>query len=148
VLDTWLSLTGLPRKMRGEHSQAILEPVFADEKLQEALGMANQLIAMVRGENDKGVPDGFLMRFKQDAGGHIKAHYFAFVNTMNTEIGRINKIKDRQAALFTAINSAFVTAGVTFGAWAVRNDYLPFGLGSGLDEEGLVEALLASSGSY
>ena len=95
VLDTSFSLANLPHKICGERSQAILEQVFADKKLQDALGMAKQLTAMMRGENDEGVPDGFLMRFKQDAGGHIKALYFAFVNAINTEIGRINKIKDR-----------------------------------------------------
>ena len=148
VLDTWLSLANLPRKMRGERSLAILEQVFDDEKLKEALGMANQLSEIVRGENGKGAPDGLLMRLKSDAGGHIKAHYFAFVNTINTEIGRINKIKGRQEAMFTTIQSALMAGLVTLGNYAVRTGYVPFGLGSDADEEGLAEALLTSSGSY
>jgi hypothetical protein len=148
VLDTWLSLANLPRKMRGERSQAILEQVFADEKLQEALGMANQLTAMVRGENGKDVPDGFLMRFKQDAGGHIKTNNFGFVKAINDEIGRINKIKGRQEAMFTTVQSALMAGLVTLGNYAVRTGYVPFGLGSDDDDEGMVEALLASSASY
>ena len=89
VLDTWLSLANLPRKMRGERSLTILEQVFDDEKLKEALGMANQLSEIVRGDNGNGAPDGLLMRLKSDAGGHIKDHYFGFVKAINDEIGSV-----------------------------------------------------------
>jgi hypothetical protein len=148
VLDTWLSLAELPRKIHGERSQAILDQVFDDEDLKEALGMANQLSEIVRSDNGNGAPDGLLMRLKSDAGGHIKDNYFGFIKATNDEIGRINKIKGRQEALFTTIQSALMVGLVTLGNYAVRTGYVPFGLGSDDDEEGLVEALLASSGSY
>jgi hypothetical protein len=149
VLDTSFSLANLPHKICGERSQAILEQVFADKKLQDALGMAKQLTAMMRGENDEGVPDGFLMRFSQhDGGGHIKANYFGFVKTIDTEIGRTNKIKDRQASIFMAMNNALMADLVTLGKYAVRTGYVPFGLYLDADDEGLVEAILTSSSSY
>ena len=83
--------------------------------------MANQLSEILRGENNKSVPEGLITGLKNHAGGHIKAHAFSFVNTINTEIGRIENIKQRQSALFLTINSAITASLFTFGMWAVEN---------------------------
>jgi hypothetical protein len=87
--------------------------------------MANQLSEILRGENNKSVPEGLITGLKSHAGGHIKAHSFSFVNTINTEIGRIETIKQRQAALFVTINSAITAFLFTLGMWAVENEYWP-----------------------
>ena len=110
--------------------------------------MANQLSEIVRSDNGNGAPDGLLMRLKSDAGGHIKDNYFGFIKATNDEIGRINKIKGRQEALFTTIQSALMVGLVTLGNYAVRTGYVPFGLYLDADDEGLVEAILTSSSSY
>ena len=76
ALDTWLSLSQLPRKMRGERSQVVLKQIFMDDKLRSAIGMANQLKDISRGENGKHVPDGLVKNFKRYAGAHIKSHFY------------------------------------------------------------------------
>ena len=76
AMDTWLSLSQLPRKMRGERSQVVLKQIFMDDKLRSAIGMANQLKDISRGENGKHVPDGLVKKFKRDAGAHIKSHFY------------------------------------------------------------------------
>eukprot|EP01052_Picozoa_sp_SAG31_P039274 SAG31_NODE_5413_length_2550_cov_2.164831_1_plen_731_part_00 len=95
ALDTWLSLAELPRKFRGDRSQMVLKQIFLDQELKTALGMANQLRDIVRGENNKSIPQGLVTSMKNDAGGHIKAHYYSFVKAINSEIERINRIKAR-----------------------------------------------------
>jgi uncharacterized protein YjbI with pentapeptide repeats len=72
ALETWLSLCQLPRKMRGERSRMVLTQIFDSEPLKAAIGMANQLTEIQRGENSKYVPDGLVSRFKRHAGAHIK----------------------------------------------------------------------------
>ena len=95
VLETWMSLAKLPRKFQGTRSQIVLEQIFDDVELRTALGKANQLVDIFRGENNKGIPPLLVTELKSGAGGHIKAHYYSFVKAINSEIQRINRIKAR-----------------------------------------------------
>ena len=71
------------------------------------------------------MPEGLITGLKHDAGGHINEHSYGLVKTINAEIGRIESIKQRQAALFVTINSAITAVLFTFGIWAVENEYWP-----------------------
>ena len=67
------------------------------------------------------MPEGLITGLKHDAGGHINEHSYGLVKTINAEIGRIESIKQRQAALFVTIQSAITASLFTLGMWAVEN---------------------------
>ena len=69
TVDSWLELAKLLPKMRSERGVLVLESVFADVEVANALGLA-KLFLKATGD----APESLMIRLKQTLGKHIKAN--------------------------------------------------------------------------
>ena len=84
TLDTWLAVERLCAEVECQKAQRVLEMIFADELVLEALGMATQLReirSMVKGTPGDALPEGLLKRLKNGLGSHIKRNSFTCAAT-------------------------------------------------------------------
>ena len=89
VAETWLSVIALRRQMISPLVLTILDSVVEDEKVLDALGMAEALISTV-GQP----PRELLTRLNQGPGAHIRKHAYEYSRSINAEIALIDRIRD------------------------------------------------------
>ena len=75
VAETWLSVIALRRQMISPLVLTILDSIVEDEKVLDALGMAEALISTV-GQP----PRELLTRLNQGPGAHIRKHAYEYFN--------------------------------------------------------------------
>ena len=68
-VESWIALADLLPKLRTEKGVAVLECIFADSTVTQALGLA-RLFLNVSGD----APDSLMVILKRDLGKHIKAN--------------------------------------------------------------------------
>ena len=118
-VESWLALADLLPKLRGERAVAVLECVFADPGVLEALSAGKFFL------HTNGVPpDSLMVILKQGLGKHIKANAYSYVQAIDREEARIQRILDLKDRAFQAIWAVFAAAWIAlfgfFGriAWA------------------------------
>lgn len=108
TLDTWLAVEHLCGEAESQKGQRILEMLFADDDVTEALGMALQLReirTMTSGTPGDALPEGLMKRLKQGLGSHIKRHYYTYYKSIGMEQSSINRVVHYQAIGVNVINS-------------------------------------------
>ena len=88
----------------------ILDSIVEDEKVLDALGMAEALISTV-GQP----PRELLTRLNQGPGAHIRKHAYEYSRSINAEIALIDRIRDAQAKSFAVVISATLGAMISVG---------------------------------
>lgn len=68
VTEAWMSLAQLRGELTGQRCKTILQVIFKDEGLCNAIGMAYQLRDI---DSTVGVPAGLLSALKKDAGAYV-----------------------------------------------------------------------------
>ena len=118
-VESWLALADLLPKLRGERAVAVLECVFADPGVVEALN-AGMFFLHTNGV----APDSLMVILKQGLGKHIKANAYSYRQAVDREEARIQRILDLKDRAFQAIWAVFAAAWIAvFGfigriAWA------------------------------
>ena len=110
VAETWLSVIALRRQMISPLVLTILDSIVEDEKVLDALGMAEALISTV-GQP----PRELLTRLNQGPGAHIRKHAYEYSRSINAEIALIDRIRDAQAKSFAVVISATLGAMISVG---------------------------------
>jgi hypothetical protein len=108
TLDTWLAVEHLCGEVESQKGQRILEMLFADDNVTEALGMAMQLReirTMTNGTPGDALPEGLMKRLKQGLGSHIKRHYYTYYKAVGMEQANIDRVVHYQAIGIGIVNS-------------------------------------------
>ena len=105
VTETWQATLALLKSVEVERGVAVLQCIASDEKLLQALGMAETLY-MVHGE----APTEVVVRLNDGAGAHIRTHAYKYDKLISKELVRIQQVKEIQWKALTLIGSAFIAA--------------------------------------
>ena len=84
-----------------QKGQRVLEMLFADDNVTEALGMAQQLRevrTMTNGTPGDALPEGLMKRLKQGLGSHIKRNYYTYYKAVGMEQTNIERVIHYQAS--------------------------------------------------
>ena len=103
VTETWQATLALLKNVEVERGVAVLQCIASDEKLLQALGMAE---ALYRIEGD--VPTELVMRLNDGAGAHIRTHAYKYDTQISQELVRIQRVKEIQWRAVTLTASAVV----------------------------------------
>ena len=100
-----------------QKAQAMLEMIFADDYVTQALGMANRLREIrttVDGLPGGALPEGLIKKLKQGLGSHIKSHYFRYYQAIGKELTNINRIRNRKLQMVQLMNSVVMVRRPAF----------------------------------
>ena len=93
TVDSWLGMRDLIKKLESERAQHVLDCIFSDNKVREALGGA---VMFTKIANPDAVPDGLLIKLKAGPGHHIKERYYDYVKALKTEMAHIERLQSLQ----------------------------------------------------
>ena len=99
-------------RLHSERAQIVLDCVFEDENVRNALGAAQQL-KVIDGNVFEAAP-GLLTALKDGPGAHIKTHYYDYTKAVKKEMARIRRIQDLQARVigFMAMGIGALGVGI------------------------------------
>ena len=90
TVDSWLGMRDLIKKLDSERAQHVLDCIFSDAKVLEALGGAMQFKNIA---DPDAVPRGVLIKLKAGPGKHIKGRYYEYVKALKTETAHIERLQ-------------------------------------------------------
>ena len=79
----------LIKKLESERAQNVLDCIFSDKEVREALGGAVMFKAIA---NLDAPPDGLILKLKAGPGKHIKERYYKYVKALKTESAHIERL--------------------------------------------------------
>ena len=103
VSESWQATLALLKRVEVERGCAVLQCIASDEKLLQALGMAETLYK-IKGD----VPTDLVMELNDGAGAHIRTHAYKYDKLISQELVRIQRVKDIQWRALTLTGSAVV----------------------------------------
>ena len=117
TVDSWLGMRNLIKKLDSERAQHVLDCIFSDKQVLEALGGA---VMFKNIADPDAVPGGVLVRLKAGPGKHIKERYYDYVKALKTEMAHIERLQSlqKQATGLIAIGLLALSTGV--GNFVVR----------------------------
>jgi hypothetical protein len=101
--ESWQAILALSKSVDVERGRAVLQCIASDEKLLQALGMAETLYKM-KGD----VPTDLVMELNDGAGAHIRSHAYKYDKLISLELVRIQRVKDMQWKAVTLTGSGLV----------------------------------------
>ena len=156
VTETWQATLDLLKNVEVERGVAVLQCIASDEKLLQALGVAETLYK-IKGD----APTDLVMQLNDDVGAHIRSNAYKYDKLISLELVRIRQVKEMQWKVLTLIGSAFVATMIGTANLLSRLYYdvlrseenesnrwllaLLFPVGAGL---GLLLLLLCCTGCY
>jgi len=156
VTETWQATLALLKSVEVERGVAVLQCIASDEKLLQALGVAETLYK-IKGD----APTDLVMQLNDDVGAHIRSNAYKYDKLISLELVRIRQVKEMQWKVLTLIGSAFVATMIGTANLLSRLYYdvlrseenesdrwllaLLFPVGAGL---GLLLLLLCCAGCY
>ena len=93
TVDSWLGMRKLIKKLEAERAQHVLDCIFSDKEVSDALGGAVQFKKIA---NLDAPPDGLIIKLKDGPGKHIKDHYYDYVKALNAEMAHIERLQSLQ----------------------------------------------------
>ena len=123
TVDSWLGMRDLIKKLESERAQHVLDCIFSDKKVREALGGA----VMFKGiASPDAVPDGLLIKLKAGPGHHIKERYYDYVKALKTEMAHIERLQSlqKQATGLIAIGLLAMATGAGNFVWRLFSNKL------------------------
>ena len=97
-------------------AQHVLDCIFSDEKVREALGAAGQFKGIA---DPDAVPGGVLTKLKAGPGKHIKDRYYKYVKALKTEIAHIERLQMLQKQATGLIFLGLLAMGTGVGNFVV-----------------------------
>ena len=101
--ESWQAILALNKSVEVERGRAVLQCIASDEKLLQALGMAETLYK-IKGD----VPTDLVMELNDGAGAHIRSHAYKYDKLISLELVRIQRVKDMQWKVVTLTGSGLV----------------------------------------
>ena len=117
TVDSWLGMRDLIKKLDSERAQHVLDCIFSDAKVLEALGGAVQLKNIV---DPDAVPSGVLTKLKAGPGKHIKDRYYEYVKALKTEMAHIERLQSLQKQVTGLIAIGLLALATGVGNFVVR----------------------------
>ena len=106
---SWFAMRDLIAKLNSQRAQAVLDCIFAGDKVCPALGAAQQLMDIANADS---APVGLIVLLKQGPGAHIKSHYYEYVTALNNEIAHIQRIQNLQQRAVGLIGAGIISVSV------------------------------------
>jgi glycerol-3-phosphate dehydrogenase len=117
TVDSWLGMRDLIKKLESERAQHVLDCIFSDKEVREALGAAVQFKKIA---NPDAPPDGLLIKLKAGPGKHIKDRYYDYVKALKTEMAHIERLQSLQKQATGLIAIGLLALGTGVGNFVVR----------------------------
>ena len=113
-------------KLESERAQHVLDCIFSDKEVREALGAAGQFKEIA---NPDAPPDGLLLKLKGGPGKHIKDRYYDYVKALKTEMAHIERLQSlqKQATGLIAIGLLAMGTGAGNFLWGLFSNKLNYG---------------------
>ena len=109
-VDSWNSLKELLPKVKAGRAQVLLETLFTQPEVLEALGWGDALY------NIAGTPpEQLMLTLKQGLGGTIKANIFEYHRALIKETALIRRILELQQRAFAIAGSGILAAFIALG---------------------------------
>ena len=96
--------------MRGARGQLLLETLFAEPQVLEALGWGEALHE-IRGEP----PTDLMLKLKHGLGAVMKANDYEYQSALKRETGQIERIQELQQRAFALLGSALLALLIAMG---------------------------------
>ena len=103
VSAAWRAMLALNKSVEVERGRAVLQCIASDEKLLQALGMAETLYK-IKGD----VPTDLVVQLNDSVGAHIGSHAYKYDKLISVELVRIQRVKDMQWKVVTLTGSGLV----------------------------------------
>lgn len=133
-VESWLALANLLPVIRSERGVGVLECIFSDADVLQALGWGMLFI------NANGAPpDDLLKMLKQGPGKHIKANAYRYRKALDAELASIRRIYEIKDRTFAALWAVFAAAMVGLFGFLSRMMWEFYG-------EGIVESYFPADG--
>mmetsp|Transcript_39213 Transcript_39213/g.124932 ORF Transcript_39213/g.124932 Transcript_39213/m.124932 type:complete len:377 (+) Transcript_39213:474-1604(+) len=110
TVDAWVALRDLLGKVQAGRAQVVLEAIFAEESVRDALGMG-QALSGIKGSP----PEELIIRLKSNLAGHIKANYYTYRRAIEAEIALIERIKEYKQRAFAIAGSMLLALLIAVG---------------------------------
>ena len=121
-VESWLALAELLPRLRGERAVAVLECVFADPGVVDALSAGKFFL------HTNGVPpDSLMVRLKQGLGKHIKANAYSYRQAIDREEASIQRILDLKDRAFQGLWAIFAAAWIALFGFVGRVVWAEYG---------------------
>ena len=114
----WLALRDLLPVMQCPRAQLVLEAIFADEDVLDALAAGQAMLP-----TGKQLPLGVLRLLKRNLVGHMQSNYYHYRHSIEYEMVRIRRLKDTQMRAVTFFGAAITAGLVGVAKYASRAVY-------------------------
>jgi len=113
VVDSWIVFYRSYKTLKGVRARALLSQIFADKNLRTNLSGAKAFQDIL---DPSQPPEGVLKIMKQ-VQNYMKSHINAWTKSINTELTRIQRIRDKQAQVTGMVGIGLVTLGQIFSQY-------------------------------